>query len=135
MIKKVLISSNVITGGVDITGTASGGDIVIEEIFMETDGTGLAAGTNFTIEKDGGSGLLTFFSSVVSGLGANKTLTLSLGSVTPTTNLNRGVYGTILESGQKLVAKCTSTNCTGTGTITLYIRARRVVDGADLSAA
>lgn len=128
IVKKELTSSAVVTGGVDVTGTASGGDIYIEEIMMVTDGTGLAAGTLFTIEKDGGDGLLTFFSDAVGNLGGNITRELSDGSTTASTE-------EILQSGQKLVAKCTATNCTGGGTITLYMKCRRAADGADLAAA
>lgn len=128
IVEKTLTSSAIVQAGVDVTAVASGGDIYIEDIVFETDGTGLAAGTNFTIEKDAGSGVLTFFGETVANLGANKTEVLSTGSVTPSN-------GTVLESGQKLVAKCTVADCTGGGTITLYIKARRVAAGANLTAA
>lgn len=128
IVKKALTSSAVVTGGVDVTGTATGGDIMIEDIIFETDGTGLAAGTNFTIEKNGGSGVLTFFSETVANLGANKTEVLSTGSVVASN-------GTVLESGQKLVAKCTGSSCTGSGVITAYIKCKRVAAGATLAAA
>ncbi len=127
IVEKVLTSSGIVTTGIDVTGTASGGDVYIEDIIMETDGTGLANGTNFTLEKDAGSGVLTFFGEAVANLGANKTEVLSTGSVTPSN-------GTVLESGQKIVAKCTVLDCTGAGTITLYIKARRVAAGATVAA-
>lgn len=127
VVKKALTSSAIVTGGVDVTGTASG-DVMIEDIIFETDGTGLATGTNFTLEKDGGSGVLTFFGEAVANLGANKTEVLSTGSVTASN-------GTVLESGQKLVAKCTSSSCTGSGVITLYLKCKRIASGADVAAA
>src|SRR3990167_9258353 len=128
IVKKTLTSSAIVTAGVDVTGTASGGDVMIEDIIFETNATGLAAGTNFTVEKDGGSGVLTFFSETVANLGANKTEVMSTGSVVSSS-------GTVLESGQKLVAKCTAADCTGAGTITLYLRCRRVADSATVAAA
>ncbi len=137
IVEKTLISSNILTSGVDITGTASGGDILIEEIWMETDvSTGLATGTNFTIEKSTGSGLRVFFSTLVSDLGSGVTMTLSMGTITPGTNsLYTLKGGTVLESGGKLVAKCTGSHCDGAGTITLYIKGVRVTAGATLDPA
>lgn len=128
IVEKTLVSSAVVTGGVDVTGLVQGDDVYIEDIIFETDGTGLATGTNFTIEKDGGSGVLTFFSETVANLGANKTEALSTGSVVSST-------GTVLEAGQKLVAKSTGAHCDGTGTITLYIKCRRITPGSNLLAA
>jgi len=128
IVEKTLTSSDVVTGGVDLTAVASGGDIYIDDIIIETNATGLATGTNFTLEKNGGSGVLTFFSETVGNLGGNATEVLSTGSVVPSN-------GTVLESGQKIIAKCTVGSCDGVGTITLYIKARRVAAGANLTAA
>lgn len=128
VVQKTLTSSAITTGGVDITGAAASGNVVIEDIIIETDATGLAAGTNFTIEKDGGSGVLTFFAETVANLGGNATEVLSTGSVTASN-------GTTLDSGQKLVAKCTASNCTGTGTITLTLMCARADADATVAAA
>jgi len=129
IVKKALVSSTVLTTGVDVTGAAGVGDIFIDDIVMQTNGTGLATGTNFTLEKDAGTGLLTFFSEAVASLGANKTEDLQSGSVIATTG------PIVLETGQKIVARCTNAHCDGAGTITLWIKARRAADGATLAAA
>jgi hypothetical protein len=129
VIKKALTSSAVVQAGVDVTAVAAGGDIVIDDIIIQTNATGLAAGTNFTLEKDAGTGLLTFFGETVANLGANKTENLTSGSVVVATG------PIVLESGQKIVAKCTVADCTGAGTITLWIKGRRGADGATLTAA
>ena len=41
----------------------------------------------------------------------------------------------VLESGKKVVAKCTVANCTGSGTIDAYLLCRRLADNATLVAA
>lgn len=127
IVKSALASTAVVTGGVDVTAVATGGDIFIDDIIIVTAGTGLATGTNFTLEKAAGGGVLTFFGETVAALGAQAYETLATGSVVASTG------PVILESGQKIVAKCTIASCDGAGTITLYIKARRVAAGANLT--
>lgn len=128
-VQKSLTSSAITTCGVDVTGAASGGDILIEEIILETDGTGLATGTNFTIEKDGGTGTLTFLSNAITGLDeGNESVFMSSAGVVSTLDV-------VLDSGQKLVAKCTGSSCTGCGVIDITIKARRLSDSATVAAA
>ncbi len=130
IVKKALTSSGVVQAGIDVTAAATGGDIIIDDIIIQTDGTGLAAGTNFTLEKDAGAtGVLTFFGETVANLGANKTEALGLGSVVSSAG------GMVLDSGRKIVAKCTVADCTGAGVLTVWIKARRGADGANLAAA
>jgi hypothetical protein len=126
-IKKTLTSSAVVQAGVDITGVSSGGDLWIDDIVLQTDGTGLAGGTNFTVGTNNTKGGAVNLSSAVSGLGANATIDLTTASVTKI----RGV----VESGKKLVAKSTAADCTGAGTIDVYVKFRRMAAGATIAAA
>lgn len=126
VVTKTLTSSAILTTGVDVTGVSSGGLIFIEDFSLRTDATGLAAGTNFTLETDNAAGAAVFASHAVASLGATVLIdkkTATLGKVTA------------LESGKKVVAKCTGTNCTGTGTIAVDLLCVRGADGAALAAA
>lgn len=127
IVQKALTSSAIVTGGVDVTGTASGGNIYIENVLVETDASGLATGTLFTIEKNGGSGVLTFFTEAVADLGGNKSEDMSA--------MDTANIPVVLNSGQKLVAKCTGASCTGGGVITVTLVCRRISDSATVAAA
>ena len=128
VIQKTLVSSAIVQAGVDVTGVSSGGALMIEDIFINTNATGLAAGTNFTLETNNASGVAVFFAETVANLGANKTENVASGSVT-------GITGIVLETGKKIIAKSTVADCTGAGTITLTIKLRRVAAGATIAAA
>lgn len=124
---KTLVSSAILQAGVDITLPSTGGALEIVQIVVQTNVTGLAGGTNFTIVHNNVSGLLAFFSQAVSGLGANKTVSLVDAATTKVISM--------LESGKKLTAKATVADCTGAGTIDVYITFRRTVAGANVVAA
>lgn len=126
-IKKTLTSSAILQTGVDVTAVSTVGEILIEDVVVKTDGTGLAAGTNFELETNNAKGLADFFVTAVSGLGASKTVDLNGASVTK--------IKTVLESGAKVVAKCSAADCTGAGTIDVYLLCRRLADNATLAAA
>lgn len=128
VIQKTLTSSAVVQAGIDITGVSSGGALIIEDIMMSTDATGLVTGTNFTIESDNASGVGVFFAEAIASLGANTTENLASGSVT-------SIAGVVLESGKKLTAKVTVADCTGAGTITITVKFRRAAAGATIAAA
>ena len=128
VVKKALTSSAIVGAGVDVTGASSVGDIEILNVIVNADGTGLAAGTNFTLNSNNAKGGTTaFFSTAVSGLGANGTISTTTASVTKGTH--------VLESTKKIVAKCTAADCTGTGTVDVYLVCRRLADNATLAAA
>ena len=126
-VKKTLTSSAILQAGVDVTGVSSGGELAIEDVIVKTDGTGLAAMTNFELETNNVNGLADFFVTVASGLGANKTIDLSGASVTK--------IKTVLESGKKVIAKASAADGTGAGTIDVYIKFRRLAQGATIAAA
>jgi len=128
VVKKSFASSQIVTGGVDITGVSSDGDLLIKDIHINTDGTGLVAGTNFEIRHNNVVGNPLIFSETVLNLGASATESLATGSVA-------SVTGNILEVGKKLTAYSTGIDCTGAGTIVLDIVFQRVQPGATVAAA
>jgi hypothetical protein len=126
IIKKALTSSDVLQVGVDVTGVSSVGEILIEDFILQNDGTGLAAGTNFTMNTDNVNGSVVFCSNAVSGLGADTIIDKKVATV------GKSV---VLESGKKVVAKCTVADCTGGGVINVYLLCRRLANNATLAAA
>lgn len=129
IVTKVLTSSDVSQAGVDITGTASGGDLLIEDIFFNSDGTGLVTGTNFRVETNNDEGVTLVFEETVANIGgANTTETLATGSVA-------AQFGVRIESGKKLVAKMTVAGGTGAGTLEIILVLIRGANGATISAA
>lgn len=127
VVKKTLTSSAITQAGVDVTAVSTVGDIQIIDVTIQADATGLAAGTSFTLECNNTKGSAVFLSTAVSGLGANTLMDLDSASVVSKT--------VVLESGKKVVAKCTVADCTGTGTVDVYLVCRRLNNGASLAAA
>ena len=127
IIKKTLVSSAVVQAGVDITGVSTTGELELVDVIVKTDSTGLAAGTNFEILTDNTNGLANAFVETVANLGASKTMDLNGASVT-------GIK-TVLEVGKKFQAKATVADCTGAGTIDIYLVLRRLADDALIAAA
>ncbi|MFA5695921.1 MAG: hypothetical protein WC917_00445 [Bacilli bacterium] len=126
-IKKTMTSSNILdSGNTDITGVSSGGELAIEDVIVKTDGTGLATGTNFELLSNNAKGLANIFVETVANLGATKTVDLTGASVTK--------IRTILESGAKLQVHSTAADCTGAGTIDIYVKFRRLAAGATVAA-
>ncbi len=126
-VKKTLTSSAIVQAGVDVTGVSSGGDLSLIEFTVMSDGTGLASGTNLTFETNNAKGLAVFFTEAVADIGANKTENISLADA--------GSHLPVVESGKKIIAKCTTADCTGSGTIDVYMVFRRHADGATIAAA
>jgi len=127
-VKKTLTSSGILASAAsDVTGVSSGGDLKINDVIVKTDSTGLAAGTNFELKTNNAKGLLNFFVTAVSGLGATKTIDLANASVTK--------IKTVLESGKKIQVQSTAADCTGDGTIDVWIEFERIAAGATVAAA
>lgn len=124
-IYKELTSSGIGTSAADLTGVSEGGKLHIKQIILVTDGTGLAGGTNFVLQSNNAHGLATILSSAVSGLGANKTVTLLDATVTK--------IPTILEEGKKLQHLCTGSACTGSGKVGVYVEFERLEENADIT--
>ena len=127
VVKKTLTSSAILAAGVDVTGLSTVGDMSLVDLQVQADATGLAAGTAFTLETNNTKGSAVFFSTTVAGLGANALIDLDTAATTSKT--------VTLEMGKKIVAKCTGVDCTGSGTIDVYLIFRRHADNATLAAA
>lgn len=121
---KVLTSSSLTTSTATYVTQPATGDFYIDNVVVSTDSTGLAAGTNFQLLIDSPAyGLKTaFFATAVSGLGANKTLDINTASVTK--------QRVILQDGDRVVAYCTTANCTGAGKIRVDLILKKVTQGA-----
>jgi hypothetical protein len=113
VVSKTLTSSEIASStATDITVPVNG-DMIVDNIIIQTDATGLAAGTNFVISSTNTVGTTTVASHAVSGLGAYATLDLN-----STTVKQR----TVLNNGNKLTAKCTVADCTGAGKVYITVK-------------
>ena len=130
-VTKSLTSSAVLTTGVDVTGVSSGGGLEMVHLSVMTDATGLAAGTLFTLETNNANGKLVFATEAVADMGATATETMGVS----TNTFDAGSFLPILESGKKIVAKCTVANCTGTGVAVVHMVFRRLANAATVAAA
>lgn len=127
-LKKTMVSSAILSSAaVDLTGVSSVGELAIEDVILKTDSTGLAAGTAINLLTNNVKGLANFMVQAVSGLGANKTVDLAGASGTK--------IKTVLETGKKIQIQATVADCTGAGTIDVYILLRRLTAGATIAAA
>ncbi|HUS92160.1 MAG TPA: hypothetical protein VM695_09945 [Phycisphaerae bacterium] len=129
-VKKTLVSSAILTTGVDVTGVSSGGALTIEDVILQTNATGLATGTNvifYTNNANGDGGTTGFLQEAVANLGANDTVELAAASVNH--------QHAVLESGKKISVKATGAHCDGAGTIDVYIKFSRHVAAATIAAA
>ena len=122
-LKKTVVSNTIKAATATAILTASD-DELIEQIIMETDGTGLAGGTNFSILNDNATGAATVLAQAISGLGVNANI---LGTSAGVTALKRFM----LESGKHLLVQCSGVDCTGNGVITLVIYGRRMGPNAN----
>lgn len=125
-LKKTVTSSDILeVSSVDITGVSSVGELMIEDVIVKTDVTGLATGTNFELLCTNDKGNPYIFRETVLNLGSYQTVELIDASVT-------GIK-TILEVGKKLQVHSTVAACTGVGTIDIYIKLRRLTAGATIA--
>lgn len=136
-IKKTVTSSAILTTPVAITSPAIGGELAIEDIVIQTDGTGLSTGTTFRIVSDNAKGTVGVFITPVARLGARVQRTMNsefnyANNVAGTLGVNQPV---VLEIGKKLSVQNTDAASTGSGTIDIFVKFRRVKDGARILAA
>lgn len=125
-IRKALTSSDITTTGIAVTGASTGGRLLLRDVVVQCDSTGLAGGTNLTLNADNAKGSAVFFSSAISGLGANAIIDLDSASVTS--------KSFVLESGKTITAKQTTTSGTGAGTCDVYLVFERLDDSATVAA-
>lgn len=138
-IKKTLTSSGITTTAQNLTMTSTG-QVMILGVVLRTDATGLAGGTNFQLTTTGVKGLGTatpFAAETVANLGANKTRTTFSQTDDATNDLFLSVscIGEVLEAGKVIQFACTGSNCTGAGTIDVFIKCERIDEFALLSPA
>lgn len=121
---KTFTSNAIVAGGV--LGFTASGTLYCSDINLETNSTGLAAGTNFTVTSNSAFGLAVICAVTVANLNGNKTVKCSAGGVT---NLQPF---TLLDTNT-LTLKCTVADCTGVGTIKITPNCMRLTVGASLS--
>ena len=125
-LKKTVTSSAILlASAVDITGVSSSGELAIEDVVVKTDATGLAGGTNFELKSNNAKGLANIFVETVANLGANKTVDLTGASVAK--------IRSVIETGKKLQVQSTVADCTGAGTIDIYVKLRRLTAAATIA--
>lgn len=114
-IKKTITSSDIKTAtDLDVTQVLQGAvGAIIKDVVVRTDGTGLADGTNVSLKVSDGTTAIAFFTEAVANLGADAIVDLANASVT-------GIKAPI-SYGEKVVIDCTVADCTGDGTIDVYI--------------
>ncbi len=120
-IKKTITSSD-ITTSLQNMALCVGGDVLIENVIVATDGTGLAGGTNFVLSQTSTKGSGTFFAETVANLGASSTVDLANASVTSVQQP--------LQDGKTITFNNTVAIGTGAGTIDIYITYRTLEEGA-----
>lgn len=125
-VKKGVVSSTITQAGVAVSAASTGGELAIEDVIVKTNGTGLAGGTNFSLKSNNSNGVAIFLTESVANLGANKTVNMTNASVTANGR-------TVLESGKILTALSTVADCTGAGTIDIYVKMRRITAGATIT--
>lgn len=137
-VKKTVTSSAILFGSsVDITLPSGGGELVIEDILIKTDSTGLATGTTFRVVSDNSKGTTTVFLTRISKLGVRKQTNLDKeydDSVNDSKTLGVNVP-VVLEAGKKLSVRNTDADSTGAGTIDIHIKFRKLSDTATIKAA
>ena len=127
VVQKTLTSSSILMTGVDITGPSSGGELLLEDVVLKTDATGLAGGVDVTVETNNTTGQAVAMQTARAGLVANKTVDFNAATVTK--------IKTVLETGRKFLMKSTVADCTGTGTVQVTLVLRRLAAGATVAAA
>jgi len=125
-IQKTITSNTITTSAQDLTTVSAGGELLIEDVILKTDSTGLAGPTNFRILSNNAKGAAAILEETVANLGANKTVNLDNASVVK--------QRTILENGKKLQFLGTSSNGTGSGTVQVTVKFRRLSPGAVIAA-
>ena len=128
VVKKSVTSSTVLTTGIDLTGVSSGGEIAIEAIIFQTDGTGFATATNIEVRTDNAKGAVLLCAEAVASLGASVTVNMLYSGVTV-------FHPMVLESGKKVTINATVMNAGGSGVCDVRLICRRLAAGAALAAA
>ena len=119
-IKKTITSSDITTAAQNMA-LCVGWDVLIENVIVATDSTGLAGGTNFVLAETSTKGSGTFFAETVANLWASATVDLANASVT---NVQQP-----LQDGKYITFNNTVAVGTGAGTVDIYITYRTLDEG------
>lgn len=136
---KTITSSAITTAAIDLTTTATG-RLLVRNIIVKADATGLAGGTNFEIKSNNAKGVANIFVETVANLGANTTKAMNGGGInadTTTSDMTPSVTSlpTVIEPGKKLQYDTTGSAGTGAGTIDVHVQFERIDENADIQAA
>lgn len=119
-------SLNIITGGVSLFGVGGiSGSLFIHEILLESDATGLAAGTNIEIQNPNGFGIVKQLVTTVAKLGANMSIRGSIDG-----EVGYLFRGCMLENSDYLTLNSTNLDCTGVGLVRISLLCERITAGA-----
>lgn len=117
-------SSTIVQVASNLTSTANG-SLLLEDIVCQTDSVGLATGTNVVITCDNSAGAAIVYQETVANLGASSTSSWnSTASTSPP-------YA--IEFGKRLKIESTVADCTGAGYVNIYLKFRRISEGASIS--
>ena len=94
-----------------------GDGIVVEDVIVETDATGLAGATLFQVKKSDTTGAAIIFSQAVANLGANATYDLSTATIKNRSTCTNGTYIGVLG---------TASAGTGAGVVRVTVKFRRM---------
>ena len=111
--------------------TITGGDLTVDEVLVQCDGTGWAAPTNIEITVDNAKGLTGAGSPILLDVIAEFGANLSWKSADATTN----TLPITLESGKKLFIHGDDAAGTGAGVCNVYVKWQRQADGATFAKA
>ncbi len=115
--------------GAPITGAASG-DLMLEEIIMQTDAaTGLAGGTTMQIISDNTDGL----TGVTTPIWDEATASLGIGATINNGSADLNLLPIMLEAGKKLYINCDDAVGTGAGTVEIIMKFMQVTPGATIA--
>ncbi len=106
-VQKDVTSSAILTSDTNII-QCIGNGLLLDEVVVRTDATGLATGTNLQLKADG----VIFYSTVISGLGANAVVDLRTATV-------KGSKVTVPAGTKFISISSTVGACTGAGVATV----------------
>lgn len=135
-LKTTVVSSNILTAARSLTIAASLGELVIEDIILKTDGTGIAGAGTLKITCTNSKGTDVIMQALVARLGANRTFDLESARQFTQQEQAPGLsMKTVLEQNKAIQIHASESNLTGAGTVDVYIKCRRLAAGADLKTA
>lgn len=119
--RRYTLTSSGITTSDQTLATVTGDGLILNAVYLKTDSTGLAGGTNFQLKVSTPSSTVVTVAETVANLGANKIIN------TPSvTNLRSDIVG-----GGVITYSSTVGACTGAGKIYITLRFNKVGANSD----